>query len=445
MPLVFVHGVNTRRGQTQAEQEVFDNRVTLIGEHFRNVVFADRVTARDGLKVFAPYWGDLGVKFIRNLACLPKSDLQELAIAQPETAPLVEATLANLDAGLLEDANLRIAPLVTVAHARSLGSAVDLLIAGAANAPLPGLIAGTLKQALPDAARFASAAEQYAAAHPQPAWLGTVPDDQAFLHQLLKEVAAYMKSHVTATPPGTRVESLSIGDTLSSWLENGISAVQGAVTTVVDTAKGAVTGAAIGAARDAFLRLSASARPAASAVVGRFFGDVFTYMENRQPILDRVLADVRLAIAAKRPGDDELYLVGHSFGGIILYDILTYVRREEALVCDLYVTVGSQVALFAEIGRLADRENIDAAFNSGPNAVVARPSAVQRWLNIFDPTDLFGFGTRGVFGGAKDYPFQTDALPIISHGAYFDTPRFFGRLKNRVEEAFATGTGGPLS
>lgn len=444
MPLVYVHGVNTRRGETDEAQRVFDNRVTLLKEHFRNAFAHERVTAQDGLKVFAPYWGDLGVRFARNLACLPKEGLEELAVGPLEMAPLVEATQANVDAELLQDANLRAAPLVTIARARSLGSAVDLLIAGAANAPFPGLIAENLREAIPDAARFATAAGQYAADNPRPPWVTTIADDQAFIRQLLKEVAANAKStHTQASQKDGDIESLSIGENLERWLDNGVSALQRAVGTVIDGAKNVVTGAATAVARDSFLRLSALARPAASAVVARFFGDVFTYMENREPILKRVRSDLCNAIAAKRPGDNELYLVGHSFGGIILFDILT--SGDPDLLCDLYVTVGSQVALFAEIGRLLDHRNIDEAFNREPTAVIQRPSSIQRWVNIFDPTDLFAFGTLGVFGGAVDYPFRTDALPIVSHSAYFDTPRFFSHFKQRVIEAFAKGTDPPLS
>jgi hypothetical protein len=111
------------------------------------------------------------------------------------------------------------------------------------------------------------------------------------------------------------------------------------------------------------------------------------------------------------------------------------------LECDLFVTVGSQVGLFAEIGRLADKAGVAAAFAAGP--LVPRPPKVKRWLNVFDPTDLVSFGTRGVFGGARDFQFETDALPLVSHIAYFNTPRFFGRLRERVSEAFLKGTDVP--
>ena len=138
-------------------------------------------------------------------------------------------------------------------------------------------------------------------------------------------------------------------------------------------------------------------------------------------------------------GDDELLLVGHSFGGIILYDVLTAFRPD--LKCDLLVTVGSQVALFAEMGRLADAANIETAFSLSATSTVPRPGNVARWINIFDSTDLVGFGTRGVFSGVDDYVFDTDAFPLVSHIALFETPRFHMRLRERAREAFANGTG----
>ena len=347
------------------------------------------------------YSRDLGVKFARNLACVPKSGIQELAVGEPEALPLLEAVTANLGPEVLLSPNLQAAPLVTVAQVRSLEAAVDLLFAAGANAPLPGLVAGLI-DAIPDAARFAAAATEYASANSKPAWLTTVLDDQSFLDRLLVEVATHATSAGRPTTVGTvtPVQSLSVGSTLKSWLENGANSVQRAVTVVVENSKGAITGTATSAAREAFLRLSTVARPGVSAVFSRFFGDVFTYLENRQAITSRVVNDIKHAIDAKRPHDDELYLVGHSFGGIILYDILTTIRFEPVLKCDLYVTIGSQVALFAEISRLADKQNIDKAFKKSSKAVVPRPLAANRWLNIFDPTDFFGFGTRGVFGGA---------------------------------------------
>lgn len=441
MPLVFVHGVNNRRGSTPEEWQVYDQRLLFMREQFRQAAFGERVAAPDGLAVFMPYWGDLGVSFARNLACLPQRGLQALAIRAPETAPLQQATAATLDADILGHAGFRDAPLVTLARHRSLGAAVDLLFAGAANAPVSELLipAAELSEVLEQAAQFADGAERYAAENPRPDWLDATEDDDSFVARLVREVTVFPRLAapltVAAAPGG--IQPLSAGSRMRSWLGHGAAAVRRVVDGVLNEAKSTVTHSA----RDGFLWFSGFVRPAASAFVGRFFGDAFKYLENRQPIIDCVLTDVDRAVRAKQPGDKELYLVGHSFGGIILYDILTHFRPD--LECDLYVTVGSQVALFAEMGRLADAAGIEKAFAAGPDSVVPRPAAAMRWLNIFDLTDFVGFGTRRVFAGAHDFQYDTDALPIVSHGAYFDTPRFFGRLRERVREVFLNGTDTP--
>jgi len=375
MPLVFVHGVNTRKGDTDAERRIFEDRGKLLREQF-GVAFADRVSAADGLKAFTPYWGDLGVKFARNLASLPQSGVQELAVGQPALAELVASTAAKLDADIIQLPELRTGPLVAVAKARSLSAALDLLFAGSANVQQPAPLAQAMTNALPDVARFAAAAEQYAAANPQPAWLANTRDDAAFVDELYKAVTAYAGASAATLPAGIapKIQSLGVGSNVLTWLKQGAMAVKTAATTVVSTLKGAAAGAATDATRAAFLELSGYVRPAASALAGRFIGDAFTYLEGRTAIIDRVLATVREADQARRKGDEELYLVGHSFGGIILYDILT--AFEPKLSCELYVTVGSQVALFAEMGRLAAAADVSAAFAKGPTA--PRPAAAAR-------------------------------------------------------------------
>ncbi len=439
MPLVYVHGVNTRRGQTLAEQQVFDNAADLLCAQLAGTVFAQWVTASDGLRTFAPYWGEFGVTFARNLACVPKSGLQQLGVGQQAQDRLNDVTAAHLDPEALNRPGLRANPLLEIARTRSLGAAVDLLFACAGNAPISGAVMSqaAVKQVLPEAARLASDAEVYAAANPRPAWLDRVQTDGQFLDHLLQQIRP------PAPTPAGGVQALGIGSTVLGWLKNGVTAVRTGVVTVanaVGAAGGAVGGAAGRAAtwgaRESFQWFTGKVRPKASAFAGRFVGDVFTYLDNRARIADHVLIEVDKADAARRPGDTELYLLGHSFGGIILYDILTHFRPN--LKCALFVTVGSQVALFAEMGRLANAAPLAAAFNAGNPA--PRPASAERWINVFDPTDYVGFGTAGVFSGVKDYEFETDALPILSHIAYFETPRFFARLRERVHEAFLKGT-----
>ncbi|MCA1386038.1 MULTISPECIES: hypothetical protein [unclassified Bradyrhizobium] len=433
MPLVFVHGVNTRRGNTPQEQRVFDDRSTLLQQQLAHVAFIDRVKTADGLKTFAPYWGDLGVKFARNFASLPTSGAQTLAVGQPARVDLVTSTAAKLDGELVNKPTLNSDPLLTVARARSLPAAVDLLFAGSSNAPKAGPLAQALTNALPDVARFSLVAEAYAAANRNPSWLQTVKNDSEFVEELFRSVTALSAtSSEAATGANGTIQTLAIGNSVLNWLKTGATAIKDAVSEVTKNVKDAVGGAAVDATRAAFLGLSEYVRPSASTFAGRFVGDVFTYMDNRQPIVERVIAAIKEANAARRPGDEELYLVGHSFGGIILYDILTHFAKD--LRCDLFVTVGSQVALFAEMGRLAAASELAEPFAKGEPADL--PAAVSRWINVYDLTDYVGFATKGVFKDVLDFEFETDALPIISHAAYFDTPRFFARLRERVKELF---------
>jgi hypothetical protein len=440
MPLVFVHGVNTRRGETTEQQRVYDNRVEFAKQQFREIAFKDRCP---DLEVFAPYWGDLGVVFARNLASIPHGELQTLGIASSETAAVEETTSAHLDAELGLDDDVRNRPILTLARRRGLRPAVNLLFAGASAAPLDPLV-DQAQHRMPQAARLALAAEVYAERTPAPPWLVAVQTDEAFVERLLEELAR------NGSVDRPELQSLAVGSALGNWLQNAATAVGDAARKVVNVATGAVVGglggvivgATVGAgdtaSRHAFVLASRYLRPAASTFIGRFFGDVFTYMDDRTAIARRVLDAIDRAAAARdRSGsrDTELVLVGHSFGGIILFDILTHFRPH--LRCELLVTVGSQVGLFAEMGRFANQPALDAAFAAGKPA--ARPDNIERWINVYDVTDYVGFGVKDVFTGVSDFAFEADAYPIVSHGAYFDTPNFYVRLRERVAEAFAEG------
>lgn len=435
MPLVFVHGVNNRRGDALATQAVFDNRFEALRQQFRVSSMGDRVTAESGLEVFMPYWGDLGAKFARGLASLPQSGIQKLAVGDSEVTPLLEVTAGCLDAALLEEKSISEQPFITIARSRSLGAAIDLLFAATAAAPVhPMLLHGTaLKIALEKTALFARRAEVYAGSNPKPAWLGEVADDEAFLDRLLQEIPG------GEIPIETQRQTLGFGNDVKKLLQNGASSVRYPTSRIVQSLRSAVPLTATDVARRSFQWLSGFTRPTISAFMGRFMGDIFTYLDNRGPIIDLVLADIDKAVAAKRPGDDELLLVGHSFGGVILYDILSYFRPE--LACDLFVTVGSQVALFAELNQLAAKENIASSFATSMKSVVQRPSNIARWINIFDRTDIIGFGTQGVFAGTWDFEFETDTFPLLSHASYFASVRFHARLRARVAQSFANPSG----
>jgi hypothetical protein len=127
-------------------------------------------------------------------------------------------------------------------------------------------------------------------------------------------------------------------------------------------------------------------------------------------------------------------------GGNIVYDILTHYRP--GIAVDLLVTAGSQIGLFKELSLYQE----DAPMNGGPSTGgpgatgntpprVAKPTAVDTWLNIFDPMDVLGFAAEGVFTGVQDYAFSNQANPLTAHNLYYFRPAFHHRLRARMAEA----------
>lgn len=440
MPLVFVHGVANRRGETREEQDLYDNRIAFIEQQFTKVAFVSQVPS--GLRCLSPYWGDLGAKFAFDLKCIPHDkDVESLRVPSTSQAGVVRATAANLDPELLKVDGIQEAPVLTTARTRSLESAVDLLFGAAVNSPGVGPLADSKNLRLkfaPEAGGFAAVVQQYAEANPKPDWLASVKNDDEFIVRLVQEAeTARPEVEAAATAlAAAPVQSLGWGSDLVTWLRSAASRVRGAVADLVQDTREAVQKAVIGESREAFIHYMHALRPLASLYAGRFTGDVFAYMENREPIQAKVLEAIDAAAKLKqeaikaKTGDDRLILVGHSFGGIILFDVVSQFRPD--LEVDLLVTVGSQVALFAEMDRLANKDGLSTARAAG--TTIQKPKNVRHWINIYDATDIVSFGTKDVFQGAHDFVFDTGAWPVISHGAYFDTPRFYQRLKVRYEE-----------
>jgi pimeloyl-ACP methyl ester carboxylesterase len=169
----------------------------------------------------------------------------------------------------------------------------------------------------------------------------------------------------------------------------------------------------------------------------RFLGDIFVYLSERGTleapgaIVTDVLADLEKADKAKRSGDDKLIVIGHSLGGVIIYDILTYFRPD--LKFDVLASVGSQIALFEEMS-LYRASKADVPPNP-PKDLLPQPTGIAKWLNVFDTNDVFSFRAQGVFAGPTDYRFDTGYGLLQAHGGYFARPSFYKRLAARLSQS----------
>lgn len=180
---------------------------------------------------------------------------------------------------------------------------------------------------------------------------------------------------------------------------------------------------------------SALLRDRLNPAVAMFLGDIFAYLkpgEVRNAIRREVVDRIGEAYDRARTNRSKFVLMGHSLGGVILYDLLSspaLAGLPGQFAADALVTVGSQPALFEELG-LFDFK----AENRGPPNKVAGPPNVGTWVNTFDPIDLFGFRASPVFSSAADYVFDSGTGLASAHTTYFRRPQFYGRLRKRLIE-----------
>lgn len=399
MPLVFVHGVAVRSGPS------YDAGVAVRDALLRRYVLA-RHHRDDGapVTILNPFWGELGGRLHWSGASLPLEDVEALGGDDADLVAL-DASATPPDTTEAAAADARV---LAVAR-RSLPEAVDLLWSAAALAAA-AQPAATLDDDAAHLAALAAPVARYAAANPEPAWLDEVRTDTELLTRLEREVEAF-------APPGAVAEaadeweSLGIG---SAWqaLRRGLGRFNAAVTGVVG--------------RTASDRL----RPAVVPPLVKFLGDVFVYLHQQSgaagPIRDRVAAAIREAAALAEPSDP-LVVVAHSMGGNIVYDLLTEELADVQVA--LVITAGTQVSFFEELKLF--RCSDPAVPGPGTAAKVPRPANVQRWVNVFDYSDVLGFELGAVIDGVEDFSYRTGSL-LKAHSEYFLQPSFYERLAARL-------------
>jgi hypothetical protein len=159
-------------------------------------------------------------------------------------------------------------------------------------------------------------------------------------------------------------------------------------------------------------------------------GDAFAYFSSRgdegQPsaIAQRIISVLEEASAASKENGEELIVIGHSMGGVILCDLVTcYAKHIEI---DALITVGSQFPLFADLGMFPGC--------NAPSRPIQRPPQVKNWVNIFDPHDFLGYPASHLFEGVHDYHLPTYAIGGSAHANYFNRRSFYFHLARRMTE-----------
>jgi hypothetical protein len=409
MALIFVHGVNNR-----SEDPDYEARRLLTAKFFERYLRGAVINGKSLAEPHAefPYWGDLATKFRWNMRSLPSGEMDALgANVDPNLRPLIAVVRDALD----DSPEASEQPLLTVAR-RSFPRAVELTAELVLQENMPAVNAE-------ERALFAIEAQLYASdfepPKPPPAWLAGLTTDAQFCNQLLQAI----KSRSQAGPGPQALGGIS--SKISGLVTAGATRLKQATQQVAETI--------LDRTGDfASTKVLAWNRHSLNANLGRFFGDVFIYMDKRGqqgqpgPIPSRLLQAWDQAIAATP--DEPVVIVGHSLGGVISFDLLSHFAQDR--VVDLFVSVGSQVAHFEEMKLYkASRDDIPGAGGDK----VAKPSNIKHWINVFDEVDIFSYSCKAVFDQVHDYPYDTKTYVVKAHGAYFEQPRFYERLRARID------------
>ena len=393
MPLVFVHGVATRqsrRHQAQVRQ--------------RDALFKQLVLPA-GAQVLDPDWGSEGVKFNRAQPWMP-----EPGGAQPFFATSRAGQVGTGQVGIGRLATRHPDRAIDVAF--EAGLAVRVETATRAGNPAEALTTKEL-EAFEAAVKYLEAGADKTAFDP----LGS---DAEFISALAFELKPHWPNKgLAAEPMGPVSDALQ-------WLGQGLKDLVSPISN---------------AASDALLRI---VRRPLTEQVAFILGDIFVYLRGRERggapgaasrIFAPIITDLAKAARLRSPADP-LILIGHSLGGVILYDLLSdrsaVVKIEtdsgSDLIIDAWITVGSQSGLFADMGLYGTVPGTAA------NGSLPRPESVRAWLNIYDYTDVLSFRCEKIFNDVEDLEFDNVIGLFSAHTSYFQRPSFYQRLRARLNK-----------
>jgi hypothetical protein len=362
------------------------------------------------------FWGDSAASFRWELDSRPRTKLLQQGAASgfrglgslrnaSRTTPLDTTKLERVSAGPVlgrpaGPQTTALPPLSTVPRADRGDFLADLYLALRAGTPSQKqdeLTSNPLLAALADAAEAAAADWDNVVAQKQ------TEEDQA--NQLLQILDSKLDESSLIAQGGTREWLTRTGETLrraTYWPVDAVSTV------------------------------FAELRPSTHNLFAYFIGDAFMYLANRElnggpgEIPNRVLVALRRAHTRKKATGERIVVVTHSMGGQLLYDAVTHFAPKDPVLADLtvdhWITCGSQVSFFAELGLFLGQSELRKPKK------LQRPKNVLNWTNFYDPNDLVGFVMSPVFEGVRDIEYDTGYGLAFSHSGYLARPSFFRAL-----------------
>jgi hypothetical protein len=435
MPILYVHGVNTR------SREGFFAIEPLLRRHIATAISSDPANVR----IEDYYWGDLGIKLAWEGVSRPRTqllakgisagsiDLLERSLAADEHRDVLHRVPRSTTQTSIEEQSLVTAPgASTVAPAahpvpltdftpEEMSDLLTSLTAPATDTPIAATEVIAEERGT-ERAKLILAADEVA------------HNDETY--QLLagqspeKQIEILVECLRRKSREADELDSKGFSDIWSGLKER--------------------VGEALDRSDDrlgyAISILAAELRPKLNALISNFLGDVFTYLHGRDDPKThpgKILAGLIVKLKAEHEGratdNEPLIVLTHSMGGQLVWDAVSFQLPKDPATKDVRVdfwcATASQVGFFEEAKLFLSS---DPKYRTG--IPVPFPHAnLGTWWNVWDHNDFLSFTAEGIFADVDDDPYTSGKSLIEAHGGYLERPSFFRKLAKKISVAKAKG------
>ncbi|HEY9730878.1 MAG TPA: alpha/beta fold hydrolase [Drouetiella sp.] len=460
MPLVFVHGVNVRLGPK------YEKELQQRNQYFVNIFYKLLGRQFTADRVISPYWGDLATSTTSGNPFLPG---QKSTSGQKHESSGVNPNSVGMDPEFtgdqLHDHDFDGGSLIDLARTDSISKVVDIVIATASEQASDSSLehAEELSElafsALELGRRFKSLDEQLQ-------WLEGVVDDAQLLLKLQDELKKYTSVDIkrraltlehlkqagnwlqtryeqasTMTKDRLQLRKEQVRTKINELRDNAantrLQLSEEQLKSRLDELRNKTTNSvkqASEARRRAATHIAAATltSPVRKLFHDRLFlflGDSFLYFGQRGtpeapgPIVKTISDALDQAWALRTAEDPDLIVVAHSMGGNIICDIASYFRPDQRI--DMLITVATQFPLFADLHMFPGLDT--------RHRPIAKPTNVERWINVYDMNDIFGFTAQPMFSDIEDLEFASGRLGMTTHADCFKFVSLYEQLARAVK------------
>lgn len=154
-----------------------------------------------------------------------------------------------------------------------------------------------------------------------------------------------------------------------------------------------------------------SLRGPAMKIFMKYAADVLLYQSRGQGIRGVIES-------ALEKQTEPVILLAHSLGGIACVDVLA--ANDHRSKVSHFITAGTQAPFLYEINALTSLSGVKVLPAHFP----------EKWLNIYDESDLLSFEAEPVFGNTRvaDFANRSEQPPLAAHSAYWDSDAVWDRI-----------------